>query len=108
MEPTSRPASPEVDGSERRGAEVCRPRQPPGLDRSDGPVGSTGSSLRTNGHGQREIVTPVLDAEVWAAALRLYEKRYSVVVVVGPRRHEDWELDVAAVLRKTDHRPTSL
>ncbi|MFF7334678.1 hypothetical protein ACIQU5_00095 [Streptomyces sp. NPDC090306] len=44
------------------------------------------------------------DADAWAAALTLYEKRCAVVVV-GPRRHEDWELDVAALLRRKTRDP---
>jgi hypothetical protein len=45
------------------------------------------------------------NAETWAEALTMYEQRYSYVLV-GPRAHQDWVLDVAAVMRRevTDSR----
>ncbi|MFF3329163.1 hypothetical protein ACFYWX_06300 [Streptomyces sp. NPDC002888] len=46
------------------------------------------------------------DAAAWADALTMYERRYSVVAV-GPRTHEDWSLDVLALLRKEVSDPRS-
>ncbi|WP_329336776.1 hypothetical protein OG252_15860 [Streptomyces sp. NBC_01352] len=46
------------------------------------------------------------DAAAWADALTMYERRYSIVVV-GPRRHEDWVLDADALLRKETTDPRS-
>ncbi|MFC4470010.1 hypothetical protein ACFPH6_36870 [Streptomyces xiangluensis] len=46
------------------------------------------------------------DAAAWANALTMYERRYSIVAV-GPRRHEDWVLDAAALLRKETKDPRS-
>lgn len=40
-----------------------------------------------------------LDAATWAAAVEMYRNRYSFVAV-GPRAHEDWLPDVAAVMRR--------
>ncbi|MFF1452029.1 hypothetical protein ACFVYF_28380 [Streptomyces sp. NPDC058274] len=46
------------------------------------------------------------DAEAWAEALTMYERRYSYVLV-GPRDHEDWVRDVAAVMRRETADPRS-
>ncbi|MFI1162455.1 hypothetical protein ACH4UM_02320 [Streptomyces sp. NPDC020801] len=46
------------------------------------------------------------DATAWADALTMYERRYTIVVV-GPRRHEDWSLDALALLRKEVSDPRS-
>ncbi|MGW8950263.1 hypothetical protein [Streptomyces sp. NPDC055709] len=40
-----------------------------------------------------------LDAATWAAAVEMYRNRYSFVAV-GPRAHEDWLPDVAAVMHR--------
>lgn len=39
-----------------------------------------------------------LDAEAWADALKLYE-RLSTFVGVAPREHDEWWLDVGAIMR---------
>ncbi|MEV0910086.1 hypothetical protein [Streptomyces hokutonensis] len=46
------------------------------------------------------------DAEAWAAALTMYERRYSYVLV-GPRAHQDWVRDVAAIMRRETTDPRS-
>ncbi|MCD7440414.1 hypothetical protein K4B79_19580 [Streptomyces lincolnensis] len=46
------------------------------------------------------------DPASWADALTMYERRYSIVTV-GPRRHQDWVLDAAAILRKETSDPRS-
>ncbi|MFG3157512.1 hypothetical protein ACGF7W_36380 [Streptomyces sp. NPDC048219] len=40
-----------------------------------------------------------VDADAWAAAVGMYRNRYSFIAV-GPRTHEDWLPDVAAVMRR--------
>ncbi|MEU4984607.1 hypothetical protein [Streptomyces sp. NPDC021969] len=40
-----------------------------------------------------------LDANTWAAAVEMYRNRYSFIAV-GPRTHEDWLPDVAAVMHR--------
>ncbi|MFG2030381.1 hypothetical protein [Streptomyces sp. NPDC048825] len=50
------------------------------------------------------MTTP--DAAAWADALTMYERRYSIVAV-GPRHHEDWVLDAAALLRRETTDPRS-
>ncbi|GAA3997711.1 hypothetical protein GCM10022384_50950 [Streptomyces marokkonensis] len=40
-----------------------------------------------------------LDANTWAAAVEMYRNRYSFIAV-GPRAHEDWLPDVAAVMHR--------
>ncbi|MFJ8547323.1 hypothetical protein ACIRFH_36220 [Streptomyces sp. NPDC093586] len=40
-----------------------------------------------------------LDAGAWTAAVEMYRNRYSFVAV-GPRAHEDWLPDVAALMRR--------
>lgn len=42
---------------------------------------------------------PGPDAGTWAMAVEMYRNRYSFVAV-GPRAHEDWLPDVAAVMRR--------
>ncbi|MEU0627310.1 hypothetical protein [Streptomyces sp. NPDC005989] len=42
---------------------------------------------------------PGPDAGTWAMAVEMYRNRYSFVAV-GPRPHEDWLPDVAAVMRR--------
>ncbi|MEU2864649.1 hypothetical protein [Streptomyces mirabilis] len=46
------------------------------------------------------------DARAWAEALSMYERRYSYVSV-GPRAHQDWVRDVAAVMRREVTDPRS-
>ncbi|MFJ2161559.1 MULTISPECIES: hypothetical protein [unclassified Streptomyces] len=47
-----------------------------------------------------------LDADAWANALTMYERRYSIVTV-GPRTHQDWSQDALALLRKEVSDPRS-
>lgn len=49
---------------------------------------------------------PTLDAEIWAEALSMYERRYSYVLV-GPREHQDWVGDAEAVMRREVTDPRS-
>lgn len=49
---------------------------------------------------------PTPDARAWAEALSMYERRYSYVLV-GPRAHQDWVRDVAAVMRREVTDPRS-
>ncbi|QFZ74649.1 hypothetical protein GFH48_16475 [Streptomyces fagopyri] len=49
---------------------------------------------------------PTLDAETWAEALSMYERRYSYVLV-GPREHQDWVRDAEAVMRREVTDPRS-
>ncbi|SFF38189.1 hypothetical protein [Streptomyces mirabilis] len=49
---------------------------------------------------------PTLDAETWAEALSMYERRYSYVLV-GPREHQDWVRDAAAAMRREVTDPRS-
>ncbi|MET7356564.1 hypothetical protein ACFWAN_32085 [Streptomyces mirabilis] len=49
---------------------------------------------------------PTLDAETWAEALNMYERRYSYVLV-GPREHQDWVRDAAAAMRREVADPRS-
>ncbi|MET8409335.1 hypothetical protein ABZV34_14790 [Streptomyces sp. NPDC005195] len=49
---------------------------------------------------------PTLDAGTWAEALSMYERRYSYVLV-GPRAHQDWVRDAAAVMRREVADPRS-
>jgi hypothetical protein len=46
------------------------------------------------------------DAKAWAEALTMYEQRYSYVLV-GPRLHQNWVLDVATVMRREATDPRS-
>ncbi|MGW0709368.1 hypothetical protein ACWD4G_26015 [Streptomyces sp. NPDC002643] len=60
----------------------------------------------TNRVTHLEELMPVPDAEAWADALTMYQRRYSIVVV-GPRHNEDWTRDAAALLRREAADPRS-